>query len=160
MVGHQILNSINLRLQQIKNNKLPFGGIGILLSGDFFQLHPVRQKALYDTFIDYNKTPDLFNNIFTVFNLPGNMRVNSNEEDFMNNIYSLRKMFPYTNPITPEILKTILEVSKDDFNGDFRYATIAVTNNMEAFVLNEMQIKRWAFDHNQVVIKFNYKLGE
>jgi hypothetical protein len=43
------LSHIDFRLQQAKNNDLPFGGISILLFGDFWQLPPVLDKALYMT---------------------------------------------------------------------------------------------------------------
>ncbi len=43
MLGNKMLKNINLRLQDIKNNKKPFGGIHVILV-DLFQLKPVRDN--------------------------------------------------------------------------------------------------------------------
>ena len=47
LVGLKMLNEININLQLAKNSTKPFGGLHILFSGDFAQLSPVSQKALY-----------------------------------------------------------------------------------------------------------------
>jgi hypothetical protein len=52
MVGNEMLNFINLRLQEIMGNSLDFGGISVLAGGDFYQLKPV--------FDDRNIWKDLF----------------------------------------------------------------------------------------------------
>jgi hypothetical protein len=52
MVGKEMLNFINLRLQEIMGNSLDFGGISVLAGGDFYQLKPV--------FDDRNIWKDLF----------------------------------------------------------------------------------------------------
>ncbi len=41
MVGNQLFRLINLRLQQIKENKFTFGRIHVICTGDLFQLSPV-----------------------------------------------------------------------------------------------------------------------
>jgi len=49
MVSLKLLAYIDRRLKQIRPNaaKKPFGGLNIILFGDFFQLPPVIEKALY-----------------------------------------------------------------------------------------------------------------
>ncbi|MEW8561119.1 MAG: DUF6570 domain-containing protein [Candidatus Thiodiazotropha sp.] len=47
MVSSVMLEHIHLRLQAIKNNDLAFGGLNIILVGDFFQLRPVRGQFAF-----------------------------------------------------------------------------------------------------------------
>ncbi len=53
MVGNQLFRLINLRLQQIKENKHTFGNIHVICIGDLFQLSPV-----FDGWIFKNLTHD------------------------------------------------------------------------------------------------------
>eukprot|EP00732_Lithocolla_globosa_P000252 Lithocolla_globosa_v1_NODE_62_length_7247_cov_17.118503.p1 type:complete len:1467 gc:universal NODE_62_length_7247_cov_17.118503:2368-6768(+) len=45
MVSNNLLATINLRLQQIKGNNKPFGGVHLLLVGDLFQLSPDKRDG-------------------------------------------------------------------------------------------------------------------
>lgn len=50
MVRADTLDLINHRLQQARGNKLPFGGVQMVVVGDFFQLSPIvsaREKTLF-----------------------------------------------------------------------------------------------------------------
>ena len=51
MVSCQMLAWIDARLKQIKENKLNFGGVHILVLGDFGQIPPIGQNALYSNLI-------------------------------------------------------------------------------------------------------------
>ena len=42
-----LLVAVNKRLQEIRGNDLDFGGYGVIFSGDFYQLPPVRAIPLY-----------------------------------------------------------------------------------------------------------------
>ena len=67
MVGQELLYYIHGRLRQIKQSKNhnPFGNVSILAVGDFYQLPPVKAKALYhntvtcDLWIDNFKLVEL-----------------------------------------------------------------------------------------------------
>ena len=54
-----LLQVITKRLQQIKNNKLPFGEIPIILCGDFRQAPPIGGMSLTNTVVQVN---DMINN--------------------------------------------------------------------------------------------------
>ena len=47
MTGDDTFKHLNLALQLIKENSLPFGGISVMTIGDFLQLPPVKQNAIY-----------------------------------------------------------------------------------------------------------------
>lgn len=47
MVGHNMFNFINLRLQEIKGCSLPFGGTSVVTVGNLFQLGPVMETWVF-----------------------------------------------------------------------------------------------------------------
>ncbi len=44
MVRADLLDAVDMRLQEIRSNRLPFGGVQVLMVGDFLQLPPVVQE--------------------------------------------------------------------------------------------------------------------
>ena len=48
MMKADMLYQLNLRLQEIKQNKNDFGGISVLLFGDIMQLRPVKARWIFD----------------------------------------------------------------------------------------------------------------
>lgn len=60
MVGSTLFNNLNQRLQILKGTYENFGGISILLFGDFFQLPPVKDRFIFKTPAG-NKLSDLIN---------------------------------------------------------------------------------------------------
>ncbi|XP_066924610.1 uncharacterized protein [Clytia hemisphaerica] len=49
MIGERSFDDLNRRLQEIKENNIEsFGGVSLLLIGDFFQLVPVGQDSIYE----------------------------------------------------------------------------------------------------------------
>lgn len=69
MVSSRKLEQIHLRLQAIKSNELPFGGLNDIIVGDFFQLRPIRAKFAF--------THTTLWPLFTPFFLNKNMRQSS-----------------------------------------------------------------------------------
>ena len=53
MIGELTFNDLDIRLQKIMNNHMPFGGISVILIGDLMQLPPVKQKCIFDN-VNYN----------------------------------------------------------------------------------------------------------
>ena len=41
MSSRRILNIVNLLHQKVHNNAMPFGGIQVIIGGDFYQLKPI-----------------------------------------------------------------------------------------------------------------------
>ena len=69
MVSQKLMHNIHLLLQKIHGNDLLFGGINMIVLGDFLQLPPVRATALYEV----QNIPDDFGwvpeNIWTSFDV-------------------------------------------------------------------------------------------
>ena len=66
-----MLQFIYLHLQEIRGNKVPFGGINIVCVGDLFQLQPVMQQYIFmDLTSDYGPlATNLWKEHFTIFEL-------------------------------------------------------------------------------------------
>ncbi|KAL2076326.1 hypothetical protein ACEWY4_028078 [Coilia grayii] len=72
MVSKELFAYVDLRLQQIKGRKKPFGGVSILCVGDFFQLSPVgKTKALC---VFEENTVDIWRDNFQIITLTEIMR--------------------------------------------------------------------------------------
>ena len=82
MVGSGMFNFLNLRLQQIKGNKEPFGGISLITVGDLFQLKPVFDKWVFENSqIGYDAlVSNIWAEYFTLFELTEIMRQKDDKE--------------------------------------------------------------------------------
>ena len=84
MVKADMLYMLDLKLQEIKDNKKHFGGVAIMAFGDMFQLKPVCAKYIFvkPTNITFYPTFKLFNlwNKLTVVNLTTNHRQGASGE--------------------------------------------------------------------------------
>ena len=47
MVSNEAWKYVNLHLQDILQNKLPFGGVNVIAIGDLFQLQPVKSNFIF-----------------------------------------------------------------------------------------------------------------
>ena len=76
MVGNGMLTYLFLRLQEIKGNREPFGGVHVILVGDLYQLRPVADGWIFaNNSEDYaSLAPNLWQTYFTVFELTEIMR--------------------------------------------------------------------------------------
>jgi len=50
MMSQKIIELLDMIAKKVRNNPLPFGGIQVVFSGDFFQLPPVRSRDESNTF--------------------------------------------------------------------------------------------------------------
>ena len=82
MVGNQMFNFMNLRLQDIKANNLPFGGLHVILIGDLFQLQPVMDQWIFrDLSSSYGPlASNLWVDLFTMHELTEIMRQKEDSE--------------------------------------------------------------------------------
>ncbi|XP_069122503.1 uncharacterized protein [Argopecten irradians] len=78
MVDKKLLSYVHGRLRQIKQtgDHSPFGKVSVLAVGDFYQLPPVKGKALYTRDIYY----DLWNDNFSIVELEEVMRQKDDQE--------------------------------------------------------------------------------
>ena len=92
MVGHAMLSFLYLRLQEIKGNREPFGGVHIILVGDLFQLRPVGDGWIFvNHSSDYaSLAPNLWQTYFTAFELTEIMR-QKNDTPFAELLNRLRE---------------------------------------------------------------------
>ena len=76
MVGNAMLNFLYLRLQEIKGNREPFGGVHMILVGDLFQLRPVGDGWIFvNNSGNYaSLAPNLWQTYFSMFELTEIMR--------------------------------------------------------------------------------------
>ena len=76
MVGSEMLSFLYQRLQEIKCNKEPFGGVHVILVGDLYQLRPVGDAWIFaGNSYDYSSlAPNLWQTHFTMFELTEIMR--------------------------------------------------------------------------------------
>lgn len=47
LVGSRLFHNLEVRLRGIFNSTLPFGGVSLLVLGDFYQLRPVQDKFVF-----------------------------------------------------------------------------------------------------------------
>jgi hypothetical protein len=55
MIGSKTFLKINQMLKIAKQNELSFGGVSLIVLGDFYQFSPVKDVAIYDPTADANK---------------------------------------------------------------------------------------------------------
>ncbi|XP_028298421.1 uncharacterized protein LOC114460697 [Gouania willdenowi] len=97
MVSKKLFAYVNWRFQQLKGNRKPFGGLSVLVVGDFYQLPPLgRAKPL----CVYEETEfDLWRDHFTVINLTEIMRQKDDQAfaQLLNRLRVKRKEDPLSN---------------------------------------------------------------
>jgi ATP-dependent DNA helicase PIF1 len=54
LLGAELIAEIDQLLRFIKGDPCPFGGVILILSGDFYQLPPVQQTPLYMPVMPYS----------------------------------------------------------------------------------------------------------
>jgi hypothetical protein len=53
MLHHYRLDLVDRIARHLKRNNLPFGGMQVILCGDFFQLPPVSRQGEMESFFSY-----------------------------------------------------------------------------------------------------------
>lgn len=133
MLTLELFEKINYIFQKIRNNKSCFGGIQILLSGDFLQLQPINGKQVYKS----NLIED-----FKVIYLTKNYRQISDEK-FQNILTNLRVDKLVKENITTLISLTTNEIDNSD--SIMLFSTNKDVNNYNNKYINSNPNKEYKF---------------
>ncbi|XP_065942635.1 uncharacterized protein [Magallana gigas] len=92
MVGQNMFNFVNLRLQEIRGCPKPFGGVSVITVGDLYQLKPVMDKWIFSQFErDYGPLgANLWKDNFHMYELTKIMR-QKDDKDFAELLNRLRE---------------------------------------------------------------------
>ena len=158
MIGCRKLLKVDTLLKKVFNDTRPFGGLHILLVGDFAQLPAIKQTTIINAMVNSTKTHSeqsdlemqveaLFG-LFTKYELRGFKR----SEDCRKLRKLLRKFRDYENTeptLSENDLERIGILSKEVFRKDpeFRDATILVTTRRERDAINMRSGREWAKEH-------------
>ena len=141
MLSAELFEKLNMICKEIRRNKTFFGGIQIVLTGDFLQLLPVfnKNKELYEN-VDERLIieSDLFNKTFNkknIITLRENFR-QKNDKKFIDLLLRIRDG-SYTNDDT-KLLET-RKVLSDFENKDI---VNLVSSNKKAQLINDTQLNR------------------
>ncbi|KAK3921489.1 ATP-dependent DNA helicase [Frankliniella fusca] len=92
MVSYDMMEVINLRLQQIFENNLPFGSVSLICLGDFNQLPPIYSTPVYQPSKDTMSILSNASNEITVIH----SEHGSNETFYMSKLWSLFELYELT----------------------------------------------------------------
>ncbi len=156
-VGPEMFAQVDRRLRQIMQNNEPFGGLAVIITGDFFQLPPIAPaetlyaallklhfaKATLDTQATSTSPAVEGTKYFATFQkieLTQQMRAAS-DPDHMKFLDTLRSTDPDRQAKTLELIQKIKVISKRDIEQDpaWMNAPIVVTSNEERFRINDLQ---------------------
>jgi hypothetical protein len=159
MIDPSLLHHIHTRLCQIMGCEEPFGGLAIVLLGDFFQLKPVKGTAFFDAALnpipDQKKaTPFAYGcELLALFKMVDfTQQYRSKDPAHTATINQMRTM---EKPITLSLLDSLQVLSKDDVKpvstsrgvlelAPFATAAIVVFSNRERHSINLSQARRFA----------------
>ena len=158
MIDPSLLHHIHTRLVQIKGCEDPFGGMAIVLCGDFFQLTPVKGTAFYDAVMDEipdkkKATPFAFGReLLSVFKMIDFTKQYRSKDP--SHTATINRMRTTDNPVDLPLLSTLKVLTKDDLKpaviagiempSRFATAPIVVFSNSERHSINRSQAQRFA----------------
>jgi hypothetical protein len=170
-----MISMIDKRLKEIFDSSEIFGGIAVILLGDFQQLDPVKGKSLPSSIVEHLVqhahayryvigTPREDGiNLFIQFQLillTEQMRASTDiDHTSMNDQLrdtSIEK--PVTQDIVQCLQRMIITPQDVTERPDFRFAPVAVCGNSERNLINHEQAYRFAKYHHRKVIQWRFDL--
>ena len=148
MISSELFKKLNFVLKSVRENNLPFGGIQLILIGDFLQLPPITK---YEEKIEFCFESNAWKeaNIKTI-HLKENHR--QKEEIFINMLSNLR--FGKLTEKDKEILKSRCNQK----NNDELKPIILVSKNFDAMKINQDELDK--LDTQERIYKASYEGDE
>jgi hypothetical protein len=179
MVGPVMLAHIDRRLQHIRGISEPFGGLAVILTGDFFQLPPVcPSESLYQAVLRYygvvaqprGRDGDLAYGpgspwatgaaLFATFLLREFVQqMRARTDPGHTNMLDVLRSWVERYPITDATLSTLMQhmlTAEDGTQARWRAAPIVVTGNAERLAIDMDQARRLAIDLRRPVLTWRH----
>ena len=157
MVDHSLFSWIDQRLQQLLHQSLPFGGMGIILMGDFLQLPPVFGSSLYKAALVGSTPGGLLFREFQLYTFTQHMRA---AEDLLhtNNIDRFRSQ---SHPVNSLFLSNLKVLCSEDLINDpsWQFVPIVVTSNSERMAVSKVQVIRFGQMHHRPILTWHQPLA-
>ena len=178
MLDVVLLNHINKRLQQIKQHtQLPFGGLQLMLFGDYFQERPVGREPLYVSILDYhnicsdvqadsNTLPPNNNHFAALLPLSDTKLYNLTIDERCKDIEHSKclqnaRNFDTKQPFSQTLLEKLANapLKPTDFSHDSQWynSFCGVTSNLERFHLQPEFAKNFAKFHKVPIVMWRKK---
>ena len=158
MIGVRKLLKVDALLKKVFRDTRPFGGLNVLLVGDFAQLPPVRQLSIINSMVNSTKSHtdpldfeiqiEALFGLFKKFELRGFIR--SKDCKKLKNLLKKFRDYEKSEPtLTEDDLKRIGILNKRVLKKDpeFKDASILVTTRKERDSINKRSGCEWARKH-------------
>lgn len=171
LVSAAAIERYNERLQQIYSNRENFGGMPIMLLGDWFQIPPVRATPIYKSMVSLlthikkngnitNTAQDRGNQLLLKFQYCElKQQHRSVDDSHTNDINQLRDL-SVEKPITVDMIKRIKTITLNDIESDenWKQALIVVTSNTERHLLNFKRAQLFAYEAGYPLLRWKNQI--
>ena len=152
MIDPIMLFCIHSRLKQIKSSEEPFGGMTVILTGDFFQMTPVKGTALFDAAMEdippgQSGKPYAHGcELLTLFKMVTFTQQYRSEDENHTKIINRMREINVPNPIDETFIQSLQVMTAQDVQNDAAWLTapIVIYSNRERHSLNLLQAQRFA----------------
>ena len=176
MMSAEFLVLLDSRLRLLYDERKPFGGKNVILSGDYLQMActfgtPLCSALYLTTNSDKTEARNLFS-LFKVFHVNDQVRATCEKQKrCLEKFRTLPNFYPSTKywtraekkkykVIDDEICETLTrEINFEDMtsNGKWKIAPIVTTNNEDRLALNNLRIRQFAIETKQILVTWRKK---